>query len=205
MRAFCLCARTSQAEGLIFENVPVLRRFALLDDLERGMDLHAGDEEHARISPLGEQPIVVVAPVINHDGAGCEGYLPGGLDVGDFAVSHPAEARQIVVVVEHQVQLDRTRGAAVLRPIVHRQAQVDHGRVEADQRVLEAEFMFAHGCSRHDVEQPVEHLLAQFPRTMAIGVGARRAGSASMLRWASLPSQLFSPPSISRRAWARPT
>ena len=176
MRAFCLCARTSQAEGLILENVPVLRRFSLLDDLERGMVLHAGDEEHAGISPFGEQPVVVVAPVINHDGVGCEGYLPGGLDVGDFAVSHPSEARQITVVVEHQAQLDRTRGAAVLRPIVHRQAQVDHGRVEADQRVLEAECMFAHGCSRHDVEQLVEHLLAQFPRTMAIDVGARRAG-----------------------------
>ena len=69
MRAFFLCARASQADGLILEDVPVLRRFALLDHLELGIVLHAGDEAHAGISPFGEQPVVVVAPVINHDGA----------------------------------------------------------------------------------------------------------------------------------------
>jgi hypothetical protein len=40
-------------------------------------------------------------------------------------------------MVEHQMPLDRPFGAAVRRPIVHRQAQVDHGRVEAEkERVL---------------------------------------------------------------------
>jgi hypothetical protein len=42
-------------------------------------------------------------------------------------------------MVRHQVQLHRTTGATGLRPLVHQQAQIDHGRVDAHEFVLEAE------------------------------------------------------------------
>ena len=176
MRALLLCARTAQADDLILEDATVLRRLAFLDHLGLSIVLHAGDEEHASPRPFGEQPVIVVAQVINHNGAEREGYSPGGLDVGDTAISNQTEARQVAVVVEHQVQLDRTLGAAEPRPIVHGQAQVNDVRVEADQLVLDAELLFAHGFGCHDVEQAVEDLLEQLSGAMSIDVGQRRAG-----------------------------
>jgi hypothetical protein len=173
MRTLVVGTGAGQADGLIRDDVPVLRHRVFLDHLEQGVVFHAGDEIDAGIRPFGEQPVVVVAPVINHDGAGHEGYVPGGLDVGDCAVSYQAEARQIAVVVEHQVQLNGTFSAAVLRPIVHRQAQVDHGRVEADPLVLEAERVYALRLGGDRLEQSVEALLEQLPRTVAVRVGQR--------------------------------
>ena len=82
MRTLVLGTCAGQADGLIRDDVPVLRHRVFLDHLEQGVVFHAGDEIDAGIRPFGEQPVVVVAPVINHDGAGCEGYVPGGLDVG---------------------------------------------------------------------------------------------------------------------------
>ncbi len=81
MRTLVLGTGAGQADDLILDDVPVLRHRVFLDHLEQGVVLHAGDEVDAGIRPFGEQPVVVVAPVINHDGARREGYLPGDLDV----------------------------------------------------------------------------------------------------------------------------
>ena len=162
-----------QADGLIRDDVPVLRHRVFLNHLELGVVLHAGDERDAGLRPVGEQPIVVVAPVIHHDGAGREGDRPRGFDIGHAAISHQPEAWQVAVMVEDQMQFDGPLGATELRPVIHRQAQVDHGRVETDQLVLEAKFLLAHGLGRHDLEQPVEDPLEQLPRTVAVRVGER--------------------------------
>ena len=51
------------------------------------------------------------------------------------------KARQIAVVIEQQMQLDRPLGGAEFRPIVHREAQIDHGGIQTYQLVLEAELL----------------------------------------------------------------
>lgn len=175
MRTLVLGAHTGQTDGLILEDVPVLRHGMFLDHLEQGVVLHAGDEIDAALRPFGEQPVVVVTPVIDDDGVGREVHLMGGLDVGHLAIGDEAEARQVAVVVEHQMQLDRALGGAELRPVIHGQAQIDDGRIDADQFVLEAELLLAHRLGGDGLEQAVEDLLEQFPRTMPVGVRQRRA------------------------------
>lgn len=101
-----------QADGPTLANVPVLRRFMLLDHLELGIVLQAGDKEHTGIGPIGEQPIVGVSPIMHHDSAKCESDLSPGLDISHLAIGDDDEARQGVVMVEHQLQLDRPFGAA---------------------------------------------------------------------------------------------
>jgi hypothetical protein len=128
------------------------------------------------IGPLGEQPVVVVAPIIDDDGAGRKVHLIRRLDVGHLAVSDEAETGQIAVMVEHQVQFHRPLGATELRPVIEGQAQIDHGRVQTHQLVLEAELLLAHPFGRHDPVQAVEHLLEQPPGAVAVGVGERGAG-----------------------------
>lgn len=176
MRTLVLCARTGQTDGLILEDVPVLRHNAFLDHLEQGVVLHASDKIDAGIRPLGEQPIVVVAPVIDDNGVGREVHLMGGLDVGHLAVGDDAEARQIAITIEYQMRLDRALGATELRPVIHGKAQIDDGRIDADQFVLEAKLLLlAHRLGDDCREQTVEDLFEQFPRPMPAGVGQRRA------------------------------
>ena len=175
VRTLFLRAGTGQADGLILEDVAVLRHCVLLDDLEQCVVLHPGDEIDVGLRPFGEQPVVVVTPVIDDDGVGCEVHLMGRLDVRHLAVGDDAEARQVAIVVEHQMQLDRAFGAPELRPVIHGEAQIDHGRIDADQLVLETELLLPHRLGGDSLEQPVEHLLEKLPRAMRVGVGQRRA------------------------------
>lgn len=97
----------------------VLRRLALLDDLVEGISLHTSHKDDA--------------PVVHHDGAGAEVSQLGNLHVGHLAVGDHAEARQVTVVVENQVQLHGALATLLLGPGVHGQAQVNDGGVDAHQ------------------------------------------------------------------------
>lgn len=77
------------------------------------------------------------------------------------------------MVVKRQVVLGGPLGAAVRRPIAHRQAQVDPDRVEDDQCVLKAELVGALRLGGDRLEQSLEDLLEQLPRTVAVCVGER--------------------------------
>lgn len=72
------------------------------------------------------------------------------------------------------MQLDRALGATELRPVVRRQAQINHRRIQTDQLVLEAEFLLADRLGCDSLEQAVGHLLEQCTRTTSVGVGKRR-------------------------------
>ena len=74
------------------------------------------------------------------------------------------------------MQFHRALGAAKSGPVVHRQAKVDRGRVDTDQLIREAELLFALRLDDDLLEQAVEDLLEQLPRTVAVGIGQRRAG-----------------------------
>lgn len=74
------------------------------------------------------------------------------------------------------MQLGRALGAAELRPVMHRQTQVDDGRVQADQLVPEAESLFASSLGRHNAVQIVEDLIEQLPGAVSVGIGQGRTG-----------------------------
>jgi hypothetical protein len=175
VRTLLRCTRSGEPNDLVAENATVLGRFARFNHLVERVVLHAGDEEHPGLGPFREQSVVVVASVIDHDGPGGEAHLVGRLDIMHLALRDDAEAGQVAVVVEHQMQLHRALGAAKLRPVVHRQAQVDHGRVDTDQLILEAELALAAHLGSNLLEQSVEHLLRKLPRAVRIGVGQRGA------------------------------
>ena len=65
----------------------------------------------------------------------------------DIGARDQAEIRQIAVMIKQQMQFYGTFGAAELSPVIHRQAQVDHGRVKADQFDFETKFLTrSFGC-----------------------------------------------------------
>jgi hypothetical protein len=173
MRALLLRSGASEPDDLVLEDVAVLGRFSCLDDLEQGVVLHARDEEHPGLGPFGKQSVIVVSPVIDDDRVRGKAHLMGRLDVMHLALGDDAKTGQISVVIEHQMQLDRALGAAKLRPVIHRQTQVDHSRVDAHELVLEAELALALHLGSDLLEQFVENLLRKLPRTVVVGIAQR--------------------------------
>src|SRR6266403_526751 len=105
----------------------------------------------------------------------------GNRHIVHLAGGDHAKARQIAVVIEQQVQLDRTLGRAKLRPIVHLQTQVDHGGIQAHQFVLEAELLRPLRPGQRQLglkacEQHVKHILIQLPGSMLVHVRQGRSG-----------------------------
>jgi len=58
-------------------------------------------------------------------------------------------------------------------PIKDAQAQVDGGRIETDQFVLESEFLLSRKLASTSVEQLHKQMLIQLPGTVPIGIGPR--------------------------------
>ena len=96
----------------------------------------------------------------------------------NLAGGNDRKARQVAVVIEQQMQLDRSLGGAKLRPVMHAQAQIDHRGVQAHQLVLESELLrllapWQSQLRLETREEPVEEILVQLPRSMLVHVGQR--------------------------------
>jgi hypothetical protein len=80
--------------------------------------------------------------------------------------------REIAVMVQKKVELDRPFGLAEGCPVEKGRAKVDHGRVETEESVLEAELLlWCNGSAL--TEKLIEHLLVKLPRTLLVGIGER--------------------------------
>src|ERR1039458_7109310 len=111
----------------------------------------------------------------------------GGLDVGDLAVGNNTKAWQVAIMVEHQMQFDGSLGSAKFRPVVHREAKVNDGRIQTDQLILEAKLLLPDRLGSDGLEKFVKHFLEQLPRAMAICIGqgrSRRSFDAKMRQFA---------------------
>ena len=163
------------------------RHLALVNDGVDGVVLHARDEVDAGVGPTSDLPVVVVGAVHGHDGPGIEAQ-----EAQDLGVVHPGLADQhvggqVIVVVQQDVGLDATFGAAERGPGKQTEAQTDGGRIEREQFVLETEPVCARAelalgteSARHRPEQVLEERSGP----MHVGVGqvgrARSPGDAQM-------------------------
>src|ERR1700680_2355010 len=93
-------------------------------------------------------------------------------------------------MIQQQVQLDGSFGTPELRPVIKGGAQIDDGRVQTEQFVLEARL--APPAMRQFLtagQQFQKHRLIQLPGAMLIGVGQGRArGSSRHSQMLQLPS-----------------
>jgi hypothetical protein len=101
-----------------------------------------------------------------------------------FPFGDHREAGEMPLVIQQQVQLDRSFGASILRPVKDRHTQGDHRGIQAHQLVLKAKFLLplpalAGGHALALLQQLIEDGLVQLPGSVFIGVrqgGTRRGG-----------------------------
>ena len=77
------------------------------------------------------------------------------------------------------MQFDSPLGSSEMGPIKDAQTQVDGSRIEADQFVLESEFLHARKLASTSIEQLTKQMLVKLPRAVFIRVGQGGAAGSS--------------------------
>jgi hypothetical protein len=96
--------------------------------------------------------------------------LLGDLHIRDLPLSDPGELGKIPIVIQKQMEFDRPFGPSEPCPVKDAQAQIDRGRVEADQFVLKPKFLSPSDLHPTPFEQLEEDLFIELPGTVSIGI-----------------------------------
>jgi len=168
---------TCEADNLVDKDVPTLGQRAIMYDFISSVVFEPRHKENARVIPLKKEFKIIVAPVYSDDAAGRQGEMSSGVDIDSFAIGDHGEVRQIAIVIKQQVELNGALGLTEVCPRKQAETEVDGGRVEAEQFVLEAKLLlFARALAAAEVPQVKEGILIKLPGTVGIGVGKRTLG-----------------------------
>ena len=118
--------------------------------------------------------------------------LLGDLHIRDLPLRDPGELRKIPIVIQKQMEFDRPFGPSEPCPVKDAQAQIDRGRIEADQFVLKPELLSPSDLHPTAFEQLEENFLIQLPGTVFIGIsqgGAVGRSDAQMVQFPLAASQ----------------
>lgn len=84
----------------VFKDRAVLRDFPLPDDFIEGIVFHPGDKVDALGCPLAKQSVVIISPIIDHDGPGSKMELRHDFHISQLAFCDDGEGRQIAIMVQ---------------------------------------------------------------------------------------------------------
>src|ERR1035441_5681027 len=167
---------SGKADDLVAHHVAVLWNLQFFFHLVNRLLLHPRHEVHFLLRQFPKPLVVVVAAVNGQDRPRSEPQRARHLDLAGLAFGHRRERRQVAIVVQQQVQLDRALGPPEFRPVEHAHRQVDDAPVQTHQLVLETEFL-PPTLALHQLlalqQRLLEHGLVKLPRSMFIGVGQR--------------------------------
>jgi hypothetical protein len=166
-----------QADDLVAQHLPVLRHLALFFHRINGVGLHPRHEKDTIPGHFRKPLVIVVAAVDHQNGARLQPQTARHCHLAMLAFRHHREGWQVAVVIQQQMQFDRTFRPPVFGPVKHRGGQIDNAAIQAHQLVLEPEPFAA--APRGDLhlaffQQLIENRLVEFPRPVFIGICQRR-------------------------------
>jgi len=165
---------TSEFDLFILEYMTMLRYSFVPKDFVERIVFHAGDEIDPLTTPSSPEGIIGIGSVVNDDGSRGKMQLPGDLHISDLPIAQDGKLRKIPIVVQEQVQFDCPLGPSEMGPVKDAQAQVNGGRVEANEFVFESEFLLSRKLTSTSVEQLQKQMLIQLPGPVFIRVGQGR-------------------------------
>jgi hypothetical protein len=155
----------------VLEYMAVLRDPFVPDDFVDRVVFHAGDEIHSLATPSTPEGIVGTPSAVNDDGSRGEMQFAGDLHIRHLSLAQDGKLRKVTIVVQEQVQFDRPLGPSEMGPVKDTQTQIDGGRVETEQFVLESEFLHSRKLASTSVEQLNKQMLIKLPGTVLIRIG----------------------------------
>ena len=103
IRTFLPGAIAGKLDQFVRTDISILRDFSFPNDLKEGVVFHFGHKIDALRNPLGKETVVIVSPIIDHDGARRKGHLPGDLDVRHLAFRNPSKGGKVAVMIQKEV------------------------------------------------------------------------------------------------------
>ncbi len=88
----------------------------------------------------------------------------------DIPFGDMGKDRKIAVMIEEEVELDRSLGLSEGCPVEKGGAELDNGGIKAEKLVFEAELLFPRGNGLTLSQQLVEYLLVELPGSFFIGI-----------------------------------
>jgi hypothetical protein len=171
----------------------VLRDSFVSQDFVQSIVFHPGDKIDSLATPSAPEGIVGIASIVHNDGSGGEVESSGDLHIRNLSLAQNGELRKVSIMVQEQVQFDRSFGPSEMGPVKDAQTQIDGGRIEADQLVLKPKFLSPSNLHPTPFEQLEKHSLIELPGTVFIGIGQGRtigSGNAQMFQF---PLTAFQP------------
>jgi hypothetical protein len=135
--------------------------------------------------PSAIQGVVIIAPVVNHDRPRIKVKLTSHLDVRNISFRDDGKRREVAIVIQKKMKLDGSFGAPKLGPIKYSQAQINGGRIHADQFVFKPELSLPNNLDTASFKELKENLLIELPWTVLIGIsqgGMARSSNAQMFQ-----------------------
>lgn len=164
-----------QLDGVVPQDLPVLRDRPFLHDPVMGILFLAGHKEHPGLIPRPEELEIDIAPVHHHDRAGREVQRTGNRDLVDPTGRDAGKHGQVALVVQQQMKLHGPLGLPVLGPVKQACTELDERGIEAEEPVLEPERPFAERHLLAAAQDLIKQLLVELPGPVLVGVGQGRA------------------------------
>ena len=116
------------------------RDFSLSNDFIEGIVFHPGDKVDALGCPLAKQGIVIISPIIDHDGPGSKMELRHDLHISHLALCDNGKRGEVAIMIQKQRQFDRSLDSAKFRPDKEGDAEVNDRGIETTSLFLNRNF-----------------------------------------------------------------
>jgi hypothetical protein len=161
----------SEFDLFILEHMTVLGYSLVPNDFVECIVFHAGDEIDLLVTPSAPEGIVGIGSVVYDNGSRGEMQLPGDFYIRSLPIAQDSKLGKVSIVIQEHVQFDCPLGPSEMGPVEDAQAQVNGGRVEANEFVFEPEFLLSRKLTSTSVEQLHKQMLIQLPGPVLIRVG----------------------------------
>jgi hypothetical protein len=136
----------------------------------------AGDEEGTRPMQHMQAREIDIAAIHDIGGAGLGQHEVESVNVVQLAVRDMDEARDAAAQIEQGVHLYRRLGGAKVRPRKQREAQIDGGRIQSIDRVVQVQAQILVDIESSGLaDQSLRQLRVDAPVAPLVGIGQRRS------------------------------
>jgi hypothetical protein len=161
-----------EMDQLITQDVPSDGDDLLLNDRVVGVLLHASDEINTVLRPIGEQLVIVVAPVHGDNRTWRKGDFSSNADIMLLPVGNIGIGGKVAFMIQKEVEFDCPLGASKLSPGEKRQAEGDDRAIRGKELIFEAELPLV---QRVYIDQGLRNQVTEYlPRSMGVGVRESR-------------------------------
>ena len=166
---------TSQFNKLVSQDVSVHRNDLLLRYTATGIVFLPSDKENAVLGPSPKEFIIDIPFVDCQNRAGWKVHCLGNLDFVGFSIRDMCKHRQVAVVVQKQMKLNRSLGLSKPRPVKKGGAKLNNRGIQAKKLVLEPKPALAKVQLPTSAQELIKYLLVQLPWPVFVGIRQGRS------------------------------